>query len=94
MPDRLCWTHFLTLGGLAGFITIGTILREKYWVGLKVAIGRVICSMGLGGSAAFLGYFSPDAPLYVQMGLACGLATLGTDVVTLLVRKRLGDNNE
>jgi hypothetical protein len=94
MPDRLCWTHFLTLGGIAGFISLGSILKEKHMISFRAAVGRVMCSMGLGGSAAFLGFISPEVSMTVQMGLACGLATLGTDVVTAIVRKRTGVEHE
>lgn len=60
---------------------------------LKVTIGRMICSAGLGGSSSFLLYFTPEAPLYVQMGLACALATLGADVFTAIITKRIGGTN-
>lgn len=90
VPNKEHITKFLILGSIAAFLSLGAVLKETPPVKLRVAIGRMICSSGLGGCAAFLGFFVPDVPFYVQMGLACGLATLGTDVVVALINKRYG----
>lgn len=87
IPDNTEITHFFTLGSIAAFLSLGAVLRETPPVSLRVAIGRMICSSGLGGCAAFLGFFVPGVPFYVQMGLACGLATVGTEVLVALLYK-------
>ena len=89
MPDDT-WAKFATLGALAAVIGLGKELRETKSMTVKGTLGRMICSAGLGGSASFLVYFTPNAPLFVQMGLACALATLGTDVFTSILVTRLG----
>jgi len=91
MPEDT-WAKFTTLGLLAGLIGLGKDLRGTHPMTIRTTLGRIITSAGLGGTASFLPYFNPEVPLYVQMGLACGLATLGTDVITELLRKKLGVN--
>lgn len=94
MPDRTCFTHFFLLGGIAAFISFGRSLSLSRMPSIRVTLGRMIVAFGLGGSAAFLGFFMPDAPMYIQMGLASAMATLGTDVITSIVQYRLGNKHE
>jgi hypothetical protein len=82
------------LSGISGSIGVGQLLLSNQKLSWRLLLGKAICSAGLGGSAALLGMFHTGATFELQIGLACALATMGSDVLTNLIIKRFsGANN-
>lgn len=82
----------LGLVSIGAAIGIGQLLSSNDPITTRVAAGRAIVSGGLGLAAAAVLAFLPDLNLYVQMGIAASLASLGTSGVELVVRKYTGQS--
>ncbi len=88
--DKEWWVQFGVLGGFGSAIGIGQTLLSSAELSWRLLLGKSLCSAGLGGSAALLGFFHAGATFELQVGAACALVTLGTDVLTKLLLKKLG----
>lgn len=87
MPHRTWLEHYALLWTMGATIGIGQALLSKNKLSWRMVVGRMLCSGGLGVAAAFLGFFKQDATFELQVGLACALATVGSDVFTRLVER-------
>ena len=93
MPERTLSENipqWLMVIGVAGAIGIGKSLLGSSVLTWKIIVGRAICSAGLGLSALAIGFWNPGISFEVQLGVACGLATVGTDVMTNIINDRFG----
>jgi hypothetical protein len=94
MNDKDIGLHMLVLSGISGLIGVGQALLSPQQLHWRILLGKSICSAGLGGSAALLGVFHTGATFELQIGLACALATMGSDVLTKIVVSRLSKSTD
>lgn len=79
---------FILYLSVAGLIAgLGTLLASEEKLTPRIIIGRALSSIALGVSAAALLVWIPGVPLIAQIGTACGLASLGTSYLEMLVKK-------
>lgn len=77
--------------GLAGLLVgIGQLLASTEPLTKRIVIGRALSSIGLGASAAIPLAWLPDMPFAAQLGLACGIASLGTSGLERMVQRIFG----
>ena len=93
MPERTITEsipQWLMVIGVAGAIGIGKCLLGTSVLTWELILGRAICSAGLGLSALAIGLWHPEVSFEVQLGAACALATVGTDVITNVINDKYG----
>lgn len=83
-------TGLATLGAAGLIAGLGALLASKEVLTPRIVIGRALSSISLGMVSTGILFFFPDASLYQQVGLACGLASLGTSVLEKMIQSRFG----
>lgn len=74
--------------GLAGLIVgLGQLLASEEVLTRRIIVGRALSSIGLGATAAIPLAWMPDLPFAAQLGLACGMASLGTSGLERAVQR-------
>lgn len=66
---------FIALGA---FIGIGQLLASKEVLTTRIIVGRALSTGGIAAAAGAVLVWVPDLPLVGQLGIAAGLASLGT----------------
>lgn len=83
MPERIAgqlseWREIFWFAFVGAAISIGQLLASKETLTWRIVCGRAISSAGLGvASGAVLVWF-PEMTFGGQLGIAAGLASLGT----------------
>lgn len=90
MIDKDAVTTLATLGAVGGLVGFGQLLASKEVLTPRIVLGRFLSSCGLGASAAAVVIFIPSLPLVAQLGLAAGLASLGTSALEIVFKKYFG----
>ena len=94
MIDKDALTTLGMLGAVGGLVGFGQLLASKEELTWRIVMGRFLSSCGLGVSAAAVVIFVPELPLVAQLGLAAGLASLGTSALEVVFRKYFGEGRE
>lgn len=90
MIDRDTITSIATLAGVGGVAGFGKLLASGEKLTARIVIGRCLSSCGLGASAAAAVTVFPGLPFVAQLGIAAGLASLGTSALEVLFNKYFG----
>jgi len=93
MIDKDALTTLATLGAVGGLVGFGQLLASKEELTPRIVIGRFLSSCGLGASAAAVVILIPEIPLVAQLGLAAGLASLGTSALEIIFQKYFGGSS-
>lgn len=78
------------MAGVGALVGLGQLLASEERLTLRIVIGRALSSAGLGAAAASILAWVPDTPLAAQLGLAAGLASLGTSGLERLAQRVFG----
>ena len=85
--------HYKELGGLVllgAVIGLGQLLASGERITVRLAIGRALCSGGLGGAASSALVVWPDLPPAALLGIACAIASLGTSLIESIFARMAG----
>lgn len=93
-PEEQQITKTIAILGLAGFIAgIGTLLASKEKLTLRIVLGRAISSVALGMTSSVTLLWFPNISLETKIGIACGIASLGTSGLERLYQVWKGNRN-
>lgn len=79
----------VTVGLLGAFIGIGKLLSAGDPIKPRQALGHAIVSSGIAMSAGAVLAWIPGASTTLIIGVACGLASLGTSGLSLFLQRLL-----
>ena len=75
----------------AGLVTgVGNLLASAEKLTFRIVLGRALSSAALGATSAMVLGWLPNIPLEALLGLACGIASLGTSGLERLLQKFIG----
>lgn len=81
---------FVLYLAIAGLVAgLGTLLASEEVLTIRIIIGRALTSIALGVAAASILVWIPGVPLIAQIGIACGLASLGTSGLERMFQRML-----
>jgi len=78
----------LSLTGLV--IGLGQLLASEERLTTRIIIGRALSTVGLALSSGALLLWFTDVPILALIGVAAGLASLGTSFLEKFLQKKLG----
>jgi len=78
----------LSLTGLV--IGLGQLLASEERLTTRIIVGRALSTVGLALSSGALLLWFTDVPILALIGVAAGLASLGTSFLEKLLQKKLG----
>lgn len=76
---------YLAIAGLVA--GLGTLLASEEKLTVRIVFGRALTSVALGVAAASILVWIPGLPTLAQIGVACGLASLGTSGLERMFQK-------
>lgn len=84
------WLAWLAVAGAA--IGLGQLLASEERLTWRIVVGRALSSAALGASSTLVLIWFPALPMFVLVGIACTVASLGTSglerVVQLILQRR------
>ncbi len=94
MPEKFIhwWEHVVTAIGFALvgiMIGLGQLLLSKEVLTCRIIVGRALSTGGIAMAAGAALAWYPDLPLVAQIGLAAGLASLGTSGLERMFQRAL-----
>ena len=82
------------LAGIGAFIGLGKLLASDEPITWRHALGRSMASAGVGAAAGATTLLFPSADPVVLLGVAAALASAGSSVLEMIIKKKLGGGGE
>ena len=82
------------LAGIGACIGLGKLLASDEPLTRRMVVGRMLASGGVGAAAGATTLLFPSADPIVLLGIAAALASAGSRVLELILKKRLGGSDE
>jgi hypothetical protein len=82
------YEHILILASIGSVIGLAQALSHAPRLSWAMLISKAVTSGAIGAMAVLVGFFKPDVNFELQVGVACALGTIGSDVIIKLIVNR------